>query len=46
MIMHLLQNHLLDKLIYNGNAYMFIATFLGGYLNLYAHYLATPTTSR
>ncbi|KAF5020417.1 hypothetical protein F66182_7544 [Fusarium sp. NRRL 66182] len=42
IIMHSLQNHLLDMPMYDGNAYTFTATFLGGYLNLYAHYLTAP----
>lgn len=42
MIMHSLQNHLLDEPIYDGNAYAFTATFLGGYLNLYAHHPTAP----
>ncbi|OAA32752.1 hypothetical protein AAL_00217 [Moelleriella libera RCEF 2490] len=42
MAMHSLQNHLLDTPMYDGNAYTFTATFLGGLLSLYAHHLTAP----
>ncbi|KAL7923273.1 hypothetical protein ACQKWADRAFT_312374 [Trichoderma austrokoningii] len=42
IIMHTLQNHLLEEPVYDGNAYTFTATFIGGYLNLYAHHPTAP----
>ncbi|KAG6010528.1 hypothetical protein E4U21_005879 [Claviceps maximensis] len=41
--MHALQNYLLDEPAYDGNAYTFSATFVGGFLNLYAHHPEAPT---
>ncbi len=43
LIMHALQNYLVDKPMYDGKAYAFTSTLLGGYLTLYAHHLAPPT---
>ncbi len=41
-MMFSLQNYLLDRPVYDGNAYTFTATFLSGYLVLYAHYSTAP----
>ena len=41
-IMHALQNYLVDEPVYDGNAYAFTSTLLGGYLNLYAHHITAP----
>jgi hypothetical protein len=41
-VMHALQNYLLDEPTYDGNAYAFSSTLLGGYLILYAHHLTAP----
>jgi hypothetical protein len=45
LIMHALQNYLLDEPIYDGNAYAYSCTLLGGYLTMYAHHLAAPAHS-
>lgn len=42
IIMHALQNHLLDEPVYDGNAYTFSAIFLSGVLRLYAHHPTAP----
>ncbi|KAG9256848.1 uncharacterized protein F5Z01DRAFT_634414 [Emericellopsis atlantica] len=42
MMMHALQNHLLEKPVYDDNAYSFTAIFHGGCLYIYAHYLTAP----
>jgi hypothetical protein len=44
-IMHALQKYLLDKPVYDGKAYAFSSTLLGGYLTLYAHHLTAPAKS-
>ena len=41
-IMLSLQNYLLDRPVYDGNAYTFTATFLDGFLTLYAHHPSAP----
>lgn len=43
LIMHTLQNYLSQEPVYDGNAYAFSSTLLGGYLNLNAHHLTAPT---
>lgn len=45
LIMHTLQNYLLDEPIYDGNAYAFISTLLDGYLRLHAHHMTAPAMS-
>lgn len=42
VIMHTLQNYLLDKPVYDGNAYTFSALLSDEVLWLYAHHLAVP----
>ncbi len=40
--MHALQNYLVDEPVYDGNAYAFTSTLLGGCLKLYAHHVTVP----
>ncbi|KAL7938257.1 hypothetical protein V8C35DRAFT_145835 [Trichoderma chlorosporum] len=41
-IMHALQNYLQAEPLYDGNAYAFSSTLLGGLLTLYAHHITAP----
>ncbi|KAI8623376.1 hypothetical protein F5Y19DRAFT_458757 [Xylariaceae sp. FL1651] len=45
IIMHALQNYLVDEPVYDGNAYAFTSTLIDGYLKLYAHHLTAPAKS-
>ncbi|KAF3768372.1 hypothetical protein M406DRAFT_272867, partial [Cryphonectria parasitica EP155] len=42
IIMHALQNYLQAEPLYDGNAYAFTSTLLGGTLTLYAHHITAP----
>ncbi|KAL7925938.1 hypothetical protein ACQKWADRAFT_329002 [Trichoderma austrokoningii] len=42
IIMHALQNYLQTEPLYDGNAYAFTSTFIGGCLTLYAHHITAP----
>lgn len=42
LMMHALQNYLQEQPVYDGKAYAFTSTLLGGYLALYAHHLTAP----
>ncbi|KAI6781896.1 uncharacterized protein J7T54_005106 [Emericellopsis cladophorae] len=43
--MHALQNHGSKDQTYDGNAYAFSATYIGGTLTLYAHHVAAPVSA-
>ncbi len=43
IMMHTLDNYLIEQPVYNGNAYTFTATLVDGTLKLYAHHLAPPS---
>ncbi|KAG8418638.1 hypothetical protein J3459_012159 [Metarhizium acridum] len=45
LIMHTLQNYLLDEPTFDGNAYAFSSTLIDGCLKLYAHHLTAPAKS-
>ena len=42
IMMHALQNYLQAEPLYDGNAYTFTSTLLGGFLTLYAHHITAP----
>lgn len=45
IIMHTLQNYLQAEPVYDGNAYAFTSTLIGGTLTLYAHHITAPVTT-